>query len=48
MLSMSLYLLGPAALGLALVIYVVERGPIIAVRWLWCLIWLDAYRHRSH
>ncbi len=45
MLSMSLYVLGPvAALVLAIVLYVIERGPIIGVRWLWFLDKLDAYR----
>jgi hypothetical protein len=45
MLSLSLYVLGPVAgFVLALVLYVIERGPIIGVRWLWFLAKLDAYR----
>lgn len=45
MFSMSLYVLGPVAgLILAIVLYVLERGPIIGVRWLWFLAKLDAHR----
>jgi hypothetical protein len=45
MVSMSLYVLGPvAALVLDFVLYVIERGPIIGVRWLWFLGKLDEYR----
>lgn len=45
MFSMSLYVLGPVAgLVLAVIVYAIERGPIIGVRWLWFLAELDAYR----
>jgi hypothetical protein len=45
MLSMSLYVLGPVAgFVLAVVLYVIERGPIIGVRWLWFLTKLNAFR----
>jgi hypothetical protein len=47
MLSMSLYVLGPmAALVVASVLYVVERGPIIGVRWLDFLEKLESRRER--
>jgi hypothetical protein len=47
MLSMSLYVLGPiAAIILAAVLYVVERGPIIGIRWLEFLSMLEARRDR--
>lgn len=45
MLSMSLNVFGPvAALVLAILLYVIERGPIIGVRWLWFLAKFGAYR----
>lgn len=47
MVSMSLYVFGPvAALVLGFVLYVVERAPIIGVRWLWFLGQLDDYRRK--
>jgi hypothetical protein len=48
MISMSLYVLGPVVGGvLAIVLYVLERGPIIGIRWLRFFAGLDAYRrHR--
>jgi hypothetical protein len=48
MILTSLYVLGPAAtLLFALVLYVLERGPIIGTRWLMFLETLDAYRRRE-
>lgn len=47
MLSMSLYVFGPvAAFAIGLVLYVVERGPIIGVRWLDFLARLESHRER--
>ena len=47
MLSMSLYVLGPAAaFGVGLVLYIVERGPVIGGRWLDFLAKLEAHRER--
>lgn len=47
MLSMSLYVLGPVAAFVAgLVLYLVERGPIIGVRWLVFLAKLESHRER--
>lgn len=47
MLSMSLYVLGPVAAFVAsLVLYVIERGPIIGVRWLYFLAKLESHRER--
>lgn len=47
MLSMSLYALGPVvALVVPSVLYVVERGPIIGVRWLDFLEKLESHRER--
>jgi hypothetical protein len=44
MLSMSLYVLGPVAGGLLIaVLYVLERGPIIGIRWIRFLSELDSY-----
>lgn len=46
MLSMSLYVLGPVAgFGLGLVVYVIERGPIIGSRWIDFLRNLRNYRN---
>jgi len=47
MISTSLYVLGPAAtLLLVLVLYLLERGPIIGAHWLWFLEKLQGYRRR--
>jgi len=43
----SLYVLGPvAALVVAVVIYVIERGPIIGSRWINFLLKWDDFRAR--
>jgi hypothetical protein len=48
MISTSLYVLGPvAAFTLAVLLYVIERAPIIGVRWLWFLERLESYRRRK-
>jgi hypothetical protein len=48
MILTSLYVLGPAATILfALVLYVIERGPIVGARWLLFLETLRAYRRRN-
>jgi hypothetical protein len=47
MLSMSFYVLGPvAAFVVGLVLYVVERGPIIGIRWLDFFAKLESHRER--
>ena len=48
MFSTSLYVLGPvAAFGIAALLYVIERAPLIGVRWLWFLERLETYRQRK-
>ncbi len=45
--GISLYVLGPvAAFIVAVVLYVVERGPIIGIRWLEFLSMLEVRRNR--
>lgn len=47
MLSMSLSVLGPAAaFAVAVVLYVIERGPIIGSQWLDFLAKLEVHRER--
>jgi hypothetical protein len=44
MLSMSLQAFGPVAALVLAVLYVIERGPIIGVRWLWFFTKVEEYQ----